>query len=76
MRVCRIKPSLIDEWISQMIAEGKSAAIISEAHGVLKRVLDRAGRDKVIPTNPCTERGMKLPSLASIQDPFQIHGRC
>ena len=65
----RIKPSLIDEWVSQMIADGKSAAIITEAHGVLKRVLDRAVRDKVIPANPCAERGMKLPRRQQVERP-------
>ena len=69
MRVRRIKPSLIDEWVSQMIADGKSAAIITEAHGVFKRVLDRAVRDKVIPANPCAERGMKLPRRQQVQRP-------
>ncbi len=65
----RIKPSLIDEWISQMVADGKSATIITETYGVLKRVLDRAVRDKVIPSNPCVERGMKLPRKQQIDRP-------
>ena len=42
----RIKPSTIDEWIGQMIEEGKSRSVIVETLGVLRRILNRAVRDK------------------------------
>ena len=69
MRVRRIKPSTIDEWIGQMIEEGKSRSVIVETLGVLRRILNRAVRDKVIPANPCAERGMQLPRKQQVQRP-------
>ena len=69
VRVRRIKPSTIDEWIGQMIEEGKSRSVIVETLGVLRRILNRAVRDKVIPSNPCAERGMQLPRKQQVERP-------
>ena len=61
VRVRRIKPSDVDDWVSQMITDGVSTSKITESLGVLRRVLDRVVRDKVIPLNPCAERSVTLP---------------
>jgi integrase len=67
--VRRIKPSDVDEWIGDMIAAGRSQALIVESVGVLRRILNRAVRDKVIPTNPCDERGIQLPRKQQAERP-------
>ena len=41
-----------------MIEQGVSASKVIESVGVLKRVLDRAVRDKAIPANPCDQRSI------------------
>ena len=69
MRVRRIKPGTIDEWIGQMIEEGRSRSVIVETLGVLRRILNRAVRDKVIPSNPCAERGLQLPRKQQVERP-------
>jgi integrase len=69
VRVRRIKPSDIDEWVSQMIEAGKSRSLIVETLGVLKRVLDRAVRDRIIPSNPCDGREMQLPRKQQVDRP-------
>ena len=69
VKVRRIRPSDVDEWVSSMIASGKSRALIVETVGVLKRVLDRAVRDKVIPSNPCAGRHMTLPRKQQVDRP-------
>lgn len=57
----RIKPSHIDQWIAAMTARGVSASKVIETVGVLRRVLERAVRDQVIPSNPCSARAAPLP---------------
>jgi integrase len=68
-RVRRIKPSDIDEWVSAMIEHGHSRSLIVETVGVLKRILDRAVRDKLIPANPCGERSVTLPRKQQVDRP-------
>ena len=69
VRVRRIKPADVDEWIGDMIGAGQSRYVIIETLGVLRRVLSRAVRDKVIPTNPCAERGIQLPRRQQVERP-------
>lgn len=57
----RIKPSHIDDWIADMNQDGVSPTKVIEAVGVLRRVLDRAVRDKAIAQNSCTMRSGSLP---------------
>jgi integrase len=69
VRVRRIKPSDIDAWVSRMIDDGLSRSLIVETLGVLKRVLDRAVRDNVIASNPCSGRRMALPRKQQVERP-------
>ena len=47
-----------------MVAAGVLSSKIIESHGVLKRVLDRAVRDRAIPTYPRSLRAGPLPRHA------------
>jgi site-specific recombinase XerD len=66
MPVCRIKPSHVEDWVADMIEQGVSVSKITESLGVLKRVLDRALRDRVIATNPCSLRAVTLPKRSQM----------
>lgn len=59
--VGRLRVSHIEDWIADMVAAGVSSSKIIESYGVLKRVLDRAVRDRAISTNPCSLRAGRLP---------------
>lgn len=59
--VGRLRASHIEDWIADMVAAGVSSSKIIESYGVLKRVLDRAVRDRAISTNPCSLRAGPLP---------------
>jgi hypothetical protein len=59
--VGRIRPSTIDTWIADMVADGVSSWKVVETVGVLERVLDRAVRDRSIAMNPCSQRTATLP---------------
>ena len=61
MPVRRIRPSQVEEWVTELGKAGVSASKIIEAHGVLKRILDRPLRDRVIATNPSLLRKKALP---------------
>jgi integrase len=67
--VRRIKPSHVDDWIAGMSQDGVSATKVIEAVGVLRRVLDRAVRDKAIAQNPCTQRSGSLPRRPNVERP-------
>lgn len=67
--VRRIKPSQIDDWIADMNRDGVSPTKAIEAVGVLKRLLDRAVRDKAIPSNPCVLRSVSLPKRPQMERP-------
>ena len=69
MPVRRIQASLVDEWITTMVDAGASPSKVVEAHGVLKRVLDRVVRDGVIPANPCGARQRSLPRRPTTDRP-------
>jgi len=67
--VRRIKPTHVDDWISDMIESGVSATKVIEAVGVLRRLLDRAVRDKAIQANPCVLRQVSLPRRPQVERP-------
>ena len=69
MPVRRIKPSHIDDWIADMSQDGVSPTKVIEAVGVLRRVLDRAVRDKALPSNPCAIRSGSLPKRPQTERP-------
>jgi integrase len=52
-----------------MTAGGASASKVIEAHGVLKRVLDRPVRDGVLSVNPCANRRGALPRRPNTERP-------
>ncbi len=64
--VRRIRSTQIEDWLAELTHEGMSASKVIEAHGVHKRVLDRAVRDGAIALNPCAQRGLPLPRPPSI----------
>jgi integrase len=68
--VRRIWPIQIDAWVADMTASGVSPAKIVGAHGVLRRLLDRAVRDRVIHVNPCALRETPLPRLPLRERPI------
>src|SRR5262249_59539103 len=57
------------DWVSRRLQGGVSRSKVVEAIGVLKRVLDRAVRDKALPTNPCAARSVTLPRRADTERP-------
>ena len=67
--VRRIKRSHIDDWIAHIIPDGVSPTKVIEAVGVLRRVLDRAVRDKAIAQNSCTMRSGSLPKRPQTERP-------
>ncbi|MFI7598298.1 tyrosine-type recombinase/integrase [Actinoplanes sp. NPDC049681] len=67
--VRRINGNSIDDWVAGMLAAGVSASKVTEALGVLRRVLARAVRDRAIPTNPALDRSIKLPPQPSMHRP-------
>jgi integrase len=69
MPVRRIKPSHIDDWITDMIEQSLSVSKITESLGVLKRVLDQVVRDRVIAANPCLLRAATLPKRSQMERP-------
>ena len=50
-----------------MSESGVSATKVIEAVGVLRRLLDRAVRDKAIPSNPCALRSVTLPKRPQVE---------
>jgi hypothetical protein len=69
MPVRRIKPSHVDDWIADMSQDGVSPTKVIEAVGVLRRVLERAVRDKALPSNPCAIRSGSLPKRPQTERP-------
>ncbi len=59
--VRRIRVSQVGDWLADLVASGVSAAKAIEAYGVLKRVIDRAVRDRALYANPCALRSTPLP---------------
>jgi integrase len=67
--VRKVRSGAIDDWVSEMLHSGVSTSKVVEAIGVLKRILDRAVRDKALPTNPCAARSVTLPRRAETERP-------
>ncbi|GLZ02186.1 tyrosine-type recombinase/integrase [Actinoplanes sp. NBRC 103695] len=67
--VRRINGNRIDDWVAGMLAAGVSTSKVTEAIGVLRRVLDRAVRDRAIPVNPAGDRSIKLPPQPHLDRP-------
>jgi integrase len=67
--VGRIRTSHIEEWVTDLVSHGTSSSKIIESYGVLRRLLDRAVRDRVIAANPCTLRRAPLPSRPATNRP-------
>lgn len=67
--VRRINGNCVDDWIAEMLAAGISTSKVTEAIGVLRRVLARAVRDRAIPTNPALDRSIKLPPQPQLDRP-------
>ncbi len=59
--VGRLRATDIEDWIADMASAGVSSSKVIESYGVLKRVLDRAVRDRALSTNPCSLRSGRLP---------------
>ncbi len=59
--VRRIRASQVEDWIAELSTAGLSASKVIETYGVLKRLLDRAVRDRALPKNPCVNRSTRLP---------------
>lgn len=59
--VRRIRVSQVEDWLADMVTSGVSASKAIEAYGVLKRVIDRAVRDRALTANPCALRSTPLP---------------
>jgi integrase len=67
--VRHIRASSVEAWLTAMTASGVSASKVIEAHGVLKRVLDRPVRDGVLAANPCATRRGALPRRPTMDRP-------
>jgi hypothetical protein len=59
--VRRIRVSQVEDWLADMVASAVSASKAIEAYGSLKRVIDRALRDRAWTSNPCALRSTPLP---------------
>jgi integrase len=57
----RVEHSDVQDWIATMSTAGQSGASVRKSYGVLSSILDRAVRDKRLPSNPA--RGVDLPAL-------------
>jgi hypothetical protein len=51
--VARIRPSLIQEWVTKAAAEGLAPRSVRKYHTALHSIFERALRDEMILTNPC-----------------------
>jgi integrase len=67
--VRRINGNSIDDWVAGMLAAGVSTSKVTEAIGILRRVLARAVRDRAIPVNPALDRSIKLPPQQNLDRP-------
>jgi integrase len=67
--VRRINSNMVDDWVAEMLAAGVSVSKVTEAIGVLRRVLARAVRGRAITVNPVLDRSIKLPPQAELDRP-------
>jgi integrase len=62
-QVASIRPSDVQKWVNELVAEGLSSSRVRQAHIVLGMALDTAVHDGVIARNPARRSGVKLPKL-------------
>jgi len=58
-RVADIEGDEVQEWIDELVENGAQPGTVRNNYRVLKMVLDKAVRDKIIPSNPAV--GVRLP---------------
>src|SRR5215204_2693713 len=51
--MARILPSLVQGWVTKVVAEGLSPRSIRKYHTMLHSIFERAAHDQLILTNPC-----------------------
>lgn len=69
-RVGDIRHSEVQTWLTEM-ARTRSATTVKRSHGILSSILDRAERDRRIPSNPA--RGVKLPRKSQRKHVYLTH---
>lgn len=57
----RMEHTDVQDWVAEMSRAGQSGASVRKSYGVLCAILDRAVRDKRLPSNPA--RAVDLPAL-------------
>ena len=57
----RVEHTAVQDWVAELSRSGQSGASVRKSYGVLTAILDRAVRDKRMPTNPA--RSINLPAL-------------
>jgi integrase len=62
-QVASLKPSDVQRWVNDLIAEGLSASRVRQAHILLGQALDAAVGDGVVARNVARRSGVKLPKL-------------
>jgi len=63
MRLARIMPSTVQEWVSLAVEQGLSPCSISKYHVMLHAVFARAVLDRIIAFNPC--ENTELPKVVA-----------
>ncbi|MDO8119725.1 tyrosine-type recombinase/integrase [Isoptericola sp. b490] len=61
LRMYKILPSTVQDWVTQASASGLSPSSIRKYHVMLHSVFKRAVRDRVLASNPC--EGTELPKV-------------
>jgi integrase len=70
-RVASVRSSEVEDWISELVREGKSAQTIRRAVIVLSTILSIAERDRIIIKNPA--RGVQLPAKTKKPHRYLTH---
>jgi integrase len=68
--VGQIRHGEVQSWVSS-ISDGRSATTVLRAYGVLASILDRAVRERRIPSNPA--RGISLPRKSRSEHKYLSH---
>lgn len=71
-KVGDIRHSENQTWLTSLAAT-RSATTVKRAHGILSSILDRAERDRRIPSNPA--RGVKLPRKVARKHVYLSHAQ-
>ncbi len=62
----------MEDWITELSTEGLSASKVLKTYGILKRLMDRAVRDRALAANPCGNRSTRLPRHAAKDRPGAV----